>query len=834
MFRESRYAIRRLLKNPGFTLLATATLALGIGLNTAVFSIVDAVLLAPLPVEAPEQLVNVYTAGPEGGLGEHQPMAFPDYLDVAEASQTLDSLASYTPTGLVIEREDVSEMLFGELASANYFETLGVRPALGRGFLPEDDRREAEPVTVLGHRTWQQRFGGDPAVLGQALRLNGHEFTIVGVAPEGFQGLMTGLAPELWVPIQLAPRINASSIANSGEPTPGMDRLDDRGRQWHWVVGRLAEGATHPQANAEVQTLAQRLTEQYPDSNGNRRLSALPTESIRIFPGFDGPVAMASGLVMALVGLVLLIACSNLANMLLAQAVARGKEIATRLALGAGRGALVRQLLVESLALSSLGGALGLVLAVAVQKSLGLIESPLPIDMGLDLGLNPRVVVFTLAISTLTALFFGLFPARAALGTNLASTLHDAARGTSVGRGGRRLRRGLVVAQVALSLLLLICAGLSVRSMANAHRIDPGFEPEGVVVARLAPQLQGYDEARAQQLYEDLEERLAAIPGTTRVATASHLPLTFNISMEPAVAEGESARPIEEWTIMDTATVSPGYFEALGIELLRGRVFDHRDRADAPQVAVINETFAQRLWPDSDALGQRFHIDALTSVDEDSGNGGLLTVVGVVGDGKYRTLGERSRPFFYRTTEQNEILSRTLVLRSTGPQTQRLGEIRQAVRELDDRLAITGLETLEQATGVALTLPRATAALFGAFGLVGLLLAIVGLYGVIAYTVSRRTQELGIRMALGARRWAVVRLVLREGLGLATWGIVFGLAAAFAITRVLGSVLYGISATDALTFALVPLLLATIAACASAIPAYRASRLDPLVALRHE
>ena len=829
-----RYAIRRLTKNPGFTLLAALTLALGIGLNAAVFSVVDSVLLSPLPVAAPEELVSLYTAGPDGGLGSHQPMAFPDYESVAASSQALESVAAYTFTGLVIEQDDTSERIFGELASANYFPTLGIRPALGRGFETEDDRREAAPVTVLSHRTWQQRFGGDPGVLGTSVRINGHAFTVIGVAPKGFEGLVAGLAPELWLPIRLSPTIHAGSIANSGKATPGLDRLDDRARQWHWTVGRLAEGTTLEQATAELATLSQRLAQQYPDTNGDREFTLLATESIRIFPGFDGPVAVASMVVMALVGLVLLIACANLANMLLAQAMTRGKEIATRLALGAGRGMLLRQLLIESLALSALGGSAGLALALGVQRLFTSVENPLPIDLSLGLGLNPRVVLFTLGISTLTAIAFGLLPARAALAPNLAGTLHDGARGSSIGRGGRRLRHGLVVAQVALSLLLLICAGLSVRSMANAHRIDPGFSTEGIVVAQLAPQLQGYDGARSEQLYRDLAERLKANPGVMAVATASHLPLTFNISMNSVIPEGRHATPEEEWPTADTATVSPGYFETLGIRLLRGRALETRDDAKIPRVAVVNETFARQLWPGEEALGRRFRIDDDAGIDPEDGADRAFTVIGIAEDGKYRTLGEAPRPFFYLATGQNEMLSRTVIVRSSGAAPQALAHLRQTIRELDERLAVSGLETLEQSTATALALPRITAGLFGAFGLVGLLLAVVGLYGVIAYAVSRRTKELGIRMALGADRGTVLRLVLREGLGLTTMGIVLGLAAALLATRILSSVLYGISSTDALTFVGVSALLAAVALAASVLPALRASRLDPLVALRHE
>ncbi len=821
---DFRFALRKLAKSPGFTAVAVLTLGLGIGLNSAVFSVINAVLFKPLPVEDPARLASVYTEEEDFFL-THAPMSYPDYLDLAAESRSFTELAAYTFTMLAIEHDGESELIMSELVSGNFFDTLGLRAARGRTFTADDDRAgDPSAVTVLSHLAWQRRFGADPGVIGSQLRVNGHIFTVIGVAPEGFHSLTRGFAPELWVPMRMMGRINASSGMNSGNPTPGLDQLDDRARLWHWTVGRLAPGVSIEQAEAEVDTFASRLGEAYPETNEERLMAVVRKDRARILPGVDDALFAGSFVVLGLVALVLLIACANLANMLLARAMGRRKEMATRLALGASRGMVIRQLLAESLALALAGGVLGLALALMSNRLLGAALASVP-NLGLELTLDVRVVVYTLAAATLTAVAFGLAPALEATRTNLAASLREEARGTVGTLKKRRLRSALVIGEVALSLMLLICAGLSMRSMQNAHRIDPGFDADGLVIARFAPHLQGYDEPQAEELYRQLSIRLATMPGVRNVGQASHIPLTMSITEDAAVPEAQASLPVDEWNRADVARVGPGYFEAMGIPILRGRGPTEHDTAETTQIAVINETFAERFWPGEDAVGRRFAVDGFEQPFE---------VAGIARDGKYRTLGEAPRPFFYRALAQDYSGSRTLVVRTEGDRQAAMAAIRQVARELDDKLAVSDLGTIEEAMATALVLPRTGAALFGAFGAIGLLLASIGLYGVISYTVSQRTHEIGIRIAMGARRRDILGLVLKEGLVLTIVGVALGLAGAAASTRVLESVLYGVSATDLATFGGISLLLTTVAVVASLVPARRASNVDPLVALRYE
>ncbi len=823
---DVRFALRRLRKSPGFAVLAVVTLALGIGLNSAVFSVVDAVALRPLPVETPGELASLYTESLGGGF-THGPVAFPDYLDLKEQAASFEDLAAHALSGMIFEHGGESQTILGEMATGNFFTLLGVRPHVGRLFNVDDDRTgDPQAVAVLSHRTYERRFGGTPDVIGSTIRLNGHPFTVVGVAQQGFYGLSRGLAPELWVPMRTTAWIGAQSIANSGEATPGLEKIDDRAQMWHWMIGRLRRGTTFDAAGAELSTLAARLQQIYPETNEKRSFLLVPTSQVRILPGVDGPVVAASFVVMGLVSLVLLIACANVANMFLARAVERRKEIATRLALGASRTALVRQLLAESLSLAFVGGGLGLALAHASNCFVDRMPLPIPIDLTLGLQLDLRVLGFTFTAATLTAVLFGLAPAFEATRTNLTSALREESRGSSTGVGGRRLRSALVVGEVALSLLLLVCAGLSVRSMQNAHRINPGFEPAGVVSASFSPDRQGYTEPQSRDFYRRLTSRLEAAPGVRSATTASHLPLTLNISMERVARPGEEALPTDEWPMVDTATVGAGYFKTLGIPVLSGRGFTQSDTEDSPRVAVVNQTLAERFWPGEDAVGRRLRVDERDGTDYE--------IVAVVANGKYRTLGEEPRPFIYRSLEQRFLPALEVLVKTEGDPRAALSTVRQYARELDPNIAVADLSTVEEAISASLLLPRLSATLFGVFGLIGLALAAVGLYGVISYAVSQRTHEIGIRMAMGARRRDVLAMVVKDGLVLTGMGLALGLGAAALVTRALESVLYGISSTDLVTFVGVSLVLTAIAMVASLVPARRASTVDPLTALRYE
>jgi predicted permease len=543
---DVRFGLRVLAKRPGFTSLAALILALGIGLNASVFSVVNAMLFKPLPVAAPEELVRVYSSTPTGFM-DHEPMAFPDFRDIRDRTRTLEPLAAYSLSPLALESGEESEFVIGELVTGDYFATLGLGATLGRTLEAEDDREGMpRPVTVLSHSTWRSRFGGDPAILGRELHLNGHQLTVVGVGPAGFSGLSRGVSAELWIPMALTRRLRAAATVSADEPSEGLDKLEDRGRRWLWVMGRRRPGVAFEQAEAELRLLGEQLRQEYPETNRRRSIVTLAAKDVRLLPGLDGALAASSAVLMGFVALVLLIACANIANMLLARATSRSQEMGVRLSLGASRGRLIQQLMTESLLLSLLGGGLGLVLALWSNRWLNGIELGLPVQLALGLSIDWRVLLFSAAVCLATALGFGLVPALRATRGDLSEVLKEESRAT--GSPGKRLARGgLVVAQVSLSLLLLICAGLSLRSTYNAHRIDPGFDSSGVVVASLYPQLQGYTPAEAADFFRRLLDQVRELPGVESAGVVSHLLLSFEVHTEKVTPnEGEPLAP-EEW-----------------------------------------------------------------------------------------------------------------------------------------------------------------------------------------------------------------------------------------------------------------------------------------------
>lgn len=820
-----RYALRSLAKSSGFTAIAVVTLALGIGLNTAIFSVVNAVLFKPLPVRASEQLVGVYNTEPSEFIS-HVPMAYPDYRDLRDSARSFDGLFGYSLIPLALDQGDQSELVFAEIVTGNYFSTLGVNAINGRTLLPDDDLATgAHPLAVLSYATWQRRFGGDLGIAGRTIRLNGNTFTVLGVAPPEFHGLLRGISPELWVPMMMHGTLHARGTVNVEEGTSDAETLENRGRRWMWVMGRLRPGVTLAQAQAEAQSVSARLAEEYPATNRERKVGLLRTSDVKILPGLDKVLYGTSFVLMGIVGLVLLVASANVANMLLARANARRKEIAVRLALGATRARLVAQLLTEGLLLSFLGGGVGLLLAAWSNESLNHIQLPLPVDIALGLTLDYRVLAFTIVVAALTAVVFGLAPALQATRADLVSTLKEESGTTAGGGSKRRLQRLLVVAQVAISLVLLTFAGLSVRSMRNAHRVHPGFDANGVIVGAFAPALRGYTRPQVEEFYRTLGERVRALPGVESVALTTHVPLSFEIRTETVAPEGRDTGRDRDWPETDSSSVGPGYFTVMRIPILRGRAFLEQDRQGAPLVAVINDTLARRFWPHQEAVGQRLRFEA---------DGPYYQVVGVARDGKYRTLGEEPRAFVYRALFQNYSRSPRMLVRVAGDPRSLISEVRREVRQLDEKVPVTGLQTLEEVTSVSLLLPRAGATLFGLFGVLALVLASVGLYGVIAYLVGQRTREIGIRVALGASRADILRLVLSQGLKLLLVGTALGLAGALALTRVLSYVLYGVSPTDPATFVGVTGLLALVMLLACVLPARRATRVDPMIALRYE
>jgi putative ABC transport system permease protein len=814
--RDVRYAARVLARSPGFVSVAVLTLALGIGLNTAIFSVVNAVLFKPLPVERPEQLVGIYNREQEGII-THAPLAFPDYRDIREGTQALTGAFGYALDAFALDTGGSSELVFGEVATGEYFSTLGVRAAVGRAFTPADEAGPAAaPVVVLSDASWRRRFGADPDVVGRTIRLNGGIYTVIGVAPPEFTGLYRVISPELWVPMRW------------GSEKRRAD-LDNRGGRWMFAMARLRPGVTIGQADAEAAAIGKHLQQEYPQTNARREVALVPVNDVTFMPGLETVLYPASLVLLGVVGLVLLIASVNVANMLLARATSRRREFAVRLALGASRGQLVRQLLVESALLALAGAVAGLVLAMwgdaALLAALGSLQLPFPVTLTLALGPDRWVLAYTLGLAAVTTLAFGLAPALEASRADLATTLKDESGTASGGVRKRRLQQTLVVAQVALSLVLLIGAGLSLRSLFNANRVDPGFRPQGVARAVFAPESRGYKPEQSREFFRELLERVRALPEVESAAVASHLPLTFEIRDTAGVPDGKQSLPIEEWTELDNANVGPGYFEAIGIPVVRGRAFEERDAARGRQLGVVNEALAARFWPGEDPVGKRLLVER----DQEP-----VEILGVVRNARYRTLGEAQRPFLYQGYDAIDYNASALVVRTRGDVDALLVRLREISRAVDESVPVVGLQTLEAATSVALLLPRTGAILFLSFGLLGLTLASVGLYGVIAYLAMQRTREIGIRVALGAQRGDIVRMVVGQGFKLALSGVCLGLAVALVATRAIAAVLYGVSATDVLTFATVSLTLLGVAAVACYIPAWRASRLDPMVALRYE
>ncbi len=823
LWQDLRYGARMLLKQPSFTLITVLTLALGIGANGVIFSLVNALLLRPLPVDKPAELAAVFTS--DYSSGDFGASSYPDYVAFRDRNQSFAGLVAYQPQPLSLNVDGANERAFGEIVSANYFTVLGLKPALGRGFLPEEDQRPgAAAVAVVSHKLWQTRFGGNAATVGRNVKLNGQPFTIVGVAPQNYGGLLRGLAVDWWVPVMMADQL-----------VPGSHNLTERGNRGLFIMGRLKPGVTVEQAQADFKNVGAQLYREWPQAWENirregRTISLVSESAARVMPGMRTPLVIFMALLLTVVGLVLLIACANVANLLLARAAARRKEIAIRLSLGAGRARLIQQLLTESVLLALLGGVAGLALATWGADLLMAFKPPVPFPLEINLHGDWRVFGFMFGLSLLTGIVFGLVPALAAARPDVTSALKDDG-GAANARGGRgRLRGALVVVQVALSLLLLICAGLFLRSLRNASTIDPGFDADNLLALTMDLEQQGYDEVRGKIFTAQLLDRVRALPGVVAASLADDLPLSLGGSRRGVTIEGYAAQPGEDMEI-HSSKVAPGYFETLRIPLLQGRTFEAQDRAAAPGVVLVNEAFARRYWPGQPPLGKHIQMGSVRSGVNDAP---ALTVVGVVKDGKYTSLGEEATPFLYLNLAQQYAASPTLIVRTSGNPTDWLAAVRSEVTTLDKSLPLFDVKTMRQHLGIALLPARLAGSVLGIFGLIALLLAAAGIYGVMAYAVAGRTREIGIRMALGADSFAVLRLVVQQGMTLVLIGLALGLAAAFALTHLLKSFLFGVSTADPVTFAGIVGLLTLVALAACWIPARRATQVDPLVALRCE
>jgi predicted permease len=804
LWQDLRYGLRTLVKNPGFTTVAVIALALGIGANSAIFSVVNAVLLRPLPYKDPDRLVMVWEDDTKGGYPRDTPAAA-NYIDWRDQNRVFEGMAALADQSFNLTGVGEPERIEGKRVSASLFTLLGVEPQLGRAFLPEEDAPGGNRVVILSHGLWQRRFGSDMKIIGQPLTLNGESFTVVGVMPPDFQ--FPSREAELWVPLALSSKEAAS-----------------RGRHYLEVLARLKPGVTLQQAQAEMTTIAIRLQQQYPAQNTD--LGAVVTS---LHEHVAGDIKPALLVLLGAVGFVLLVACANVANLLLARAAVRQKEIAIRVALGASRLRLIRQFLTESILLAALGGGVGLLLSL---WGVSLLQSFIPesISQVKAVTLDGRVLVFTLLVSLLTGLIFGLAPATQASNFNLNETLKEGGRDSAAGSRGNRLRGLLVITEVAVSLLLLIGAGLLINSFLRLRHVEPGFRTDNLLTMKVVlPKLKYPNQARRSAFYTDLLHRVEALPGVKSAAVTTNLPLYRQGNSTSITIEGRPDPAPGQEPIVVTRVISPHYFQTMSIQLSQGRDFSEQDRADSPAVLVISETMARKFWPGEDPVGKRISVGKPESADD------WITIVGVVKDVRQFELTAAPKPQMYLSYEQASFFEpNDLVVRTEVAPLSLAATVRKTVWEVDKDQPVSDIRTMEDILSESMARQRFSMLLLGIFAAVALVLAAVGIYGVMSYSVAQRTREIGLRMALGAQRSDVLKLVVGEGLKLVLIGVVFGLIAAFILTRVMASLLFGVSATDPTTFVAISLVLISVAVLASYIPARRATRVDPMIALRYE
>jgi predicted permease len=807
LWQDFTYTLRRLSKTPGFVLAVVLSIGIGIATNATIFSIVSRFVLRPAPVGDPATLLSLHTT--HDGEQCCNNFSMPTYIDVRDQAKSFSGVAAcdeLVPASIGGKGEP--ERVWGQAATANYFDVARLGMTLGRGFLPSE---EHAPVIILGHRLWQRHFASDPNIIGKPITLSGHPYTVVGVAPPGYRGLDIVLDPEFWVP-----------LGNDEQLASNPPNRNNRGMHWLAVAGRLSPGVTSTQATAELTTLAKHYAAAYPatDKGGGFLL----TQAGSLPPGRDhSAILVFLGLLSIAVLLVLCIACANVANLLLAKGVARQREMAIRLALGAARTKLLRQMLMESVLMALAGGLVGILLALWATGALSAFRVPAPVPLDMSVAVDWRVLLYTFALSVVTGLFLGLVPAWIASRPVLISALKGE---DAMARPGRRmnLRSILVVAQIAMSLVLLCGAGLLLRSLQNASSIDIGFRSRGLLMMSVDPRVHGYTPERTTQFLTQLRERVAALPGVTSVAATDSVPLAGGNRSDGFSVAG---RPAEEVPIVDLFMATPGYFETLGIPRLMGQDFA-RESPTGQKIGIVNQAFVAKLFHGQNPIGQ--HVN---------GAGVDYQIIGVVGNIKSRTIGEETRPVLFRSLAQNtgsdpSFLGYELIVRYQGDSAAVANEVRTQIHALDPAMAVYNAETIEEHLRSALFLPRLGGTLFGTFGIIGLLLAAIGLYGIMSYSVSRRTREIGIRIALGAQIGAVQRLIVRQGMLLAAAAVVLGLPAALVLAKFSSSFLYGIRPHDLVTFLTVPLLLLGIALLACWIPARRAARVDPQSALRYE
>lgn len=827
LLKDIRYALRWMLRSLGFSAVAILSLGLGVGVNTAMFSLVDSLLFRPLPVTAPETLVDVFTTGGDGD--QYATNSYPDFLDLKAQNTVFSDMLGYSPMMAPLSLGDRSRIALGQIVTSNYFTMLGVQPALGRLLVPLDDEPGAARVIVLSHRMWQREFGGDAAIVGKNLTLRGQPYSIVGVAPESFTGVVPLLTPELFMPITHVEEVEPAGIYDSVPSPTGNTQLERRGARWMFVKGRLKPGTTAEQAHANMQVIGTQLAAAHVATNKDRKIAAVPTEEVRLLvPQAGGVLSVGAAGLMTVVGLVLLIACANVAGMLLARASARRREISVRLAIGASRGRLIQQLLVEGALLGTLGAIAAVALAWALVQGLQTMPLPLPVDVAFDLRIDARVLTFSILVAALTGVLAGLLPALKASAPSLVADLRGEAPAAKV--AGRRwaLRDALVVAQVSLTAVLLVVAGLLLRSLGASERADVGFEVEGLAAVALDTDMVRYTPERSAEFWRQAQARVAALPGVSSAGLVSPtLPFTFNFNQQEVRIDNRTYNEGQRGEIIENVAVSSDYLRTLGVQVLEGRSVDATDVSGSPDVAVINQTMARKFWPKESALGHTFTVVQGT-------RSRAYRIVGVTRDHKRHGVLEADSPFIYFAEAQRRTRYNFLLARTSGDATLLLNSMRRELLAMEPGLVFMGSNTMAANLGNSLMPARVGAMLAAGFGGLGTLLAAIGLYGVIAFSVARRTREIGVRMALGAKPGSVLSMVMRQGFVIVAIGLVVGSLLAAIAASVLRGLLYGVTPFDPVAwgFALAAMLVA--AALANLVPARRAMRVDPITALRTE
>ena len=812
---DLKFGLRMLLRKPLLTIGISLSLALGIGANSAVFSLVDAVLFRPLNVGNSARLVSVYTSDYSGS--QYGASSYADSIDFRDKTDVFDSVAAFTEVSAPLRSENYSDRAFGLLVSPNYFDLLGVKAAQGRTFDGGEDQTTG--TLVVSHNFWQRKLNGDPALIGKKVLLNNNSFTVIGITPEGFTGTDLGRSWEIFVPMQMSPQLGFE---------PGF--TNSRTTRQFSIIGRLKHGVSETQAHASLNVLAQQLAGAYPDAwkernQQPRRISVVAEHYMRVPPEARSILMGLAGLFTVLVALVLLIACSNISNMLLARATARQKEMAVRTALGASRSRLIKQLLTESLQLSLIGSILGILLAPICIKLLiaGFVPASAT-SLPIEIGINQRVILLTLAIGLLTGLIFGLFPALHASRADLLLAMNDESAATRTGRRRFGIRNLFVMSQISASLLLLIVAGLFIRSLQKAHQVDLGYDADNVLTVRPdAEVLDQRDPARQLVFYNQVLERVRALPGVEAASFADFIPSGGGRRSTTIAVENYTPRPEEKMNVMN-GVIASDYFKTMGTTLLAGREFTDRDGEGAPRTAIVNDALARRYWPGQDALGKHIVVGGKRQVE----------VVGVVRDTTAYIFQEASVPFFYLPLLQNPSPGMALHVRSNGDPMAMLPAARNELDAMGESVTLRNARTLSDQLSEALLMLRVVSTLTGVFGVLALALALVGVFSVVNYSASRRTREIGIRLALGAQRVDILGMILKEALFIVLAGVTAGLFMAVASGRLLASFMFANSGTDMMVYIVVALMLIAIAMLACLIPAYKATQVDPQEALRHE